>query len=277
MSELFASISRDVAAKKITEEAGVEAIREINFLEFDIKEIEQVQNANWLPDDVAVDIMRKWMRQQDNLLLELRANLVLTPTVVKSRLEEFVAAIAKPSNHVDLTIENVIHKLATGGGVREAVNVISQGLITCVAEAARDRNTIEDLFSYDPEKSFLSAAKADASIIIGLPPFLRLQLTSYVLGAPPKREGVRAEGSMSGWHLQGSNDENNFTTFLDIQDGNTDLQRGASEKVFPVANSDQQGFYRYFKLTQKGTNHQGNTSIILQRIDFSGKLTIVRD
>lgn len=279
--QTFKAVSEQVHNKQLTQEEGLAQVNDLKFNNFDIDEIKAVQEADWLPDDFAVSVMKGWMRQQDQLLLQLRANLVLTPEIPKERLVEFATAVRRPSTDINLQIENVIEKISTAGGTRKYMNPMTNGLISVesLSDSSKHENKLNMLFEEGIENYFVSASQQGQWIIIGLPPFLRLQVTSYTLGAPPEKAGIRAKGGLASWHLQGSNDKEQFSTTIDNINDNKDLAEGGAIHTFnvPIKPNQPAEFFRYFKLTQTGTNHQLNGSIYLSKIDFSGNLIISRD
>lgn len=279
--ETFKAVSEQVKRGSLEVNEGLEQVKELKYNDFDMDEIKAVQEATWLPDDFAVSIMKGWMRQQDQLLLQLRANLVLTPEISKQRLIEFATAVRRPSTSIDLRIENIIEKIATAGGTRKYINPMTNGLITVesLSDSSKQENKLTMLFEEGIENYFVSASQQGQWIIIGLPPFLRLQVTSYTLGAPPEKQNVRAQGGLASWHLQGSNDKEQYSTTIDNVNDNKDLAEGGAVHTFkvPIKPNQPVEFFRYFKLTQTSSNHQLNGSIYLSKIDFSGNLIISRD
>ena len=275
-AQRFEELSKSVTSGSMTPESALAEVEKMNFLLFDIDDIELVQNADWLPDDVAVKIMKEWMHQQDEILLKLRAHLVLTPTISKDRLKEFTEAIRSPSNEPDLIIKDVIEQIATAGGTRDALNPLTNGLISCSSQSEIGDHPMAHLFSFEKGKYYMSNSVQGQYLTVSLPPFLQLQVTEYTLGAPPKREGQAAEGGMSSWQLEGSNDQKNWVT-IDLQSDNKDLRRADSVKTFAVAEPEKRGFFTHFKLTHTGENHQGNFSIHLSKFDLSGKLIIHKE
>jgi hypothetical protein len=283
--ERFLDISERVRDGSLSPEQGMEQIKnpEIDFLRFDIDQIKGVQDAEWLSDEVAVNIMKSWMRRQNEILLELRAHLVVTPTIPKERLLEFTRAVRNPSQEPDLVVEDIIYSLATAGGTREPVNPLTEGLISAAAssELQDQSHRLPELFNFkrapgQPAPYYMSNSTAGQWITISLPPFLKAQVVSYKLKAPPRVEGKKAQGGISSWNLQASDDLKNFQVTLDIQTENKDLQNVDAVAVFPVR-SDQKGFYRHFRLTNAGQNHQNNLSIFLAGFDITGKLIICRE
>jgi hypothetical protein len=250
-------------------------VRSIDFDSFDIDEIKLVRDAAWLPDDLAADILKGWVRHQDQILLKLRAHLVVTPAVDKPTLREFTRAIRKPSEEPPVIVEDVIHKLATAGGTRAAVNAKDANLIIATASSEIAGHPLSHLFSPSPNEFFMSNCTQAQSIVVSLPPFLKLQLRSYKLGAPPKEEGKSVVGGISSWHIDGSNDPNNFQDLLDAQSANRDLVAAGAVHRFAVTDSHKT-FYQHFRLTNDGQSHQNNLSILLSEFDLSGVLIICR-
>jgi len=276
--ELFLDICRRVESGELKADEGMSEIkdRKIQFLDFDIDQIQAVQNAAWLSDEVAVDIMKSWMRRQDEILLLLRAHLVVRPTISKDRLLEFTRAVRNPAQEPDLIVEDIIYQLATAGGTRDAVNPMEEGLITAVPSSELPDHRLCDMFSFQPGKYWLSQATQSQYVTITLPPFLKAHVVSYKLRGPPRAEGRKAQGGISSWTLYASNDEKNFQTTLDIRTENKDLLEADSVAVFPVT-SEQPGYYRCFRLVNTGVNHQNNLSIFLAGFDLTGKLIICRE
>ncbi|KAH0787361.1 hypothetical protein GPJ56_008713 [Histomonas meleagridis] len=272
--ENFKEINGKVVKKEMTVEEGANACQSINFMNFDIYQIKLVQDATWLPDEFAVNILKSWIRRQDELLLQLRANLVLTPTLFKEQLLKYISAIASPStqNESDLIVENIIEKIATSGGSQEYLNPLQYNLIFAEASnpSSKKEFDILNLFDFKETSYFVSSPSQNTSIIIGLPHFLKVKLTSYTLWGPPKLN-QKAQGGPSSWALYGSNDKSNFKINLDTQASNKDLEREDAVATFKVSDP---GYYRYFKFVMTGTNHINNLSIYLKRFDISGILII---
>ena len=270
--ETFQLISKKVQEGSLSPTEGEQQIKGLNFLSFDIDQIKYVQEATWLSDEVAVSILKNWMREQDRVLLELRANLVLTPEISKQRLLEFYEASRCPSHEPNLEVKNIIYSLATAAGTREYYNPIKYQLITYKinTDVERFQKSFVDLFENEPGHYYLSSPHQDEYFIITLPPFLKVQITSYTIGAPPQLN-QKAQGGIQSWHLQGSNDEVNWTS-IDIQ--NEDQHLLLPDSVHEYTVMEPKGFFRSFKLTNLRPNHQGTLSIIIGKFDINGKLLI---
>jgi hypothetical protein len=175
-----------------------------------------------------------------------------------------------------LIIEDIIRSIATAGGTRTAVNPVTEGLISAQASSEVGEHRVSELFDFvNSGKYFMSNAQQSQFVIVSLPSFLKLQVTAYTLGAPPLVENKKAHGGVSSWILEASDNPDAFQVVIDSRNDTRDLQGAGAVQTFSV--SECPGFYRHFKLTQTGPNHQGNLSIFLSRFDFSGKLTIHRE
>jgi hypothetical protein len=126
----FDAICRSVEEDPTSVDNARAKIKDIDFLSFNIDEIQRVQDATWIRDEKAVDIMKCWMRRQDEILLKLRAYLVVTPTITKDQLLEFTQSVRNPSRQPDLIVTDIIRRLATAGGTRAAVNPYTEKLIS---------------------------------------------------------------------------------------------------------------------------------------------------
>jgi hypothetical protein len=273
----FDDVCRRVESSATTPDDAIQAIKSIDFIQFDIDQIQRVQDAQWLPDEIAVDIMKRWIRRQDEILLKLRAYLVVTPTITKDELLGFTQTVRNPSREPNLIVTDVFRRLATAGETREPVNPLVEKLITASASSELPDHKLADLFSFNPEKFFVTQSTGSQWFIVSLPPFLKIQVTAYKLKAPPKESSKRAQGGISSWHLQASDDIKTFSVTVDLQTENKVLQAGGSEGVFQVPRENNIGFYRHFKLDHRGANHQGNNSILLAGFDLTGELIICRE
>jgi hypothetical protein len=273
----FDDICRRVEDNEMSSEDAIQAIKPINFIQFDIDQIQRVQDATWLPDETAVEIMKRWMRRQDEVLLKLRAYLVVTPTITKDQLLDFTQAVRNPSREPTLIVTDVFRRLATAGDTRDPVNPLIEKLITASASSELPDHKLSDLFSFDPDKFFVTQSSGSQWFIVSLPPFLKIQATAYKLRAPPKDASKKAQGGIASWHLQASDDIKNFNVTIDHQTESKQLQTGGAEAVFQVPPENNVGFFRHFKLTHSGANHQGNNSILLAAFDLTGELIICRE
>ena len=272
----FRDISNKVNSKELTVEAALEQIKNINFNLFSIDDIELVQKADWLPDQEAVNIMKGWMRLHDQVLLQLRAFLVVTPEITKDQLITFVKAVQIPSQVPSLTVENIIHKLATAGGAREFKNPVTAGLIT-IDNYPKDRtNTLYKIFEPNPEEYYLSSPQAQSSVTISLPPFLKVQIEKYQIGTPKVNQTKK--GGIQSWVLEVTDDPTASSWKKQIATVQNDQQL-AKENVTVTYEADNKeaGFYRHIRLVSTSQSHIGNLSLVLRDFDITGKLIISKD
>ena len=282
--ELFREVHSEISQKEnpTIEEisAAVSKLQSIDFLQFDIDEIKLIQQAKWLPSDFAVNVLKSWMHQQDQLIMEIRGYLVYHPNISKERLVEFSRAIQKPSVPIDLVTDNIIMRIATTGYSKEFVNPQKNRLIFAKQDpettAKQSMHPIEHLFDNDNNTYFSSQPRNKVSIIISLPPFLKANLTAYTLRGPPEIKEQTSQGGPANWVLQGLNNIDDFSdaVLIDQQTENNDFSKPNAEKTFPV---EKKGYFRHFRLINTDRNHQGNYSIVLSKFDISGTLIINND
>lgn len=273
----FDDISSKVEKKEMTVEEALVAIKDIDFNLFTIDDIESVQNASWLPDQEAVNIMKGWMRLQDQVLLELRAFLVVTPEITKDMLITFVKAAKIPSQVPSLTVENVINKLATAGGAREFKNPVTAGLIQ-IENSPKDSRAADlyKIFDPDPKNYYLSSPQQQSAIIITLPPFLKIQIEKYQIGTP--KGSSSKKGGLQSWVLEVTDDitASNWKKQIAQVQNNTQLMTDNTTVTFDV-DDPKAGFYRHIRLMSTGQSHLGNLSMVLKNFDITGKLIISKD
>jgi hypothetical protein len=198
--------------------------------------------------------------------------------VSKTAVEGVAAAIASPSSAGEaFIVHNIIERLATGGGTRAFLNPAQNGLITVEVEnianePAPDADTgVYKAFDNNPNTSYRSAPGRDRWIKITLPPFIKVEVTSYTLSTKVP--------SLRSWVLRRSLDGKDSWEDLDSVSGSdvfSDADRQAvfaepRVKTFPV---NAKGYGRVFLLKQTDDNAQGNASIYLGSIDFSGRVLI---
>jgi hypothetical protein len=265
---LFRNTCRDFQSKTISLEDAIQIISTIDFTLFSLEDMEDVENADWLPDDVHVNCLRSFLDAQDANLLKIRSYLAVTSTVSADLLNAFVDSIWAPHHCLELDIKNVIQLLATGGGSRAYENPVVLGLVTAETDSELSLKNcyLQDMFSGDPSKFFRSSPKQNPSFVVGLPPFLQISVTAYTLQAPPKKEGMKS------WTLQGSLDKENWIGLANVVD-NMALGEPGAIAVFPLPEKSQR--FRWFKVTQKDVNHGKTLSIVLSMFDLSGEVTLV--
>ena len=273
---------------KLTDDQ-LQQIKDLDYSNFTIEQIKDVQEATDLPDDLAVYILKNWMRRQDDLLLNLRGNLIYSPEVSKARLQEFVNMMRCPNEGCkkELVVENILEKIATGGGLRTKVPLINpnkfdEGVIRFdhVKSTNEAKANVQALLDFDTKTFYHGQAAQNAFIILGLPPFMKVKLTKYKLGAPPKLQDRTSKGGLKSWALYGSNDweEIHTGTCPRIHSCQDDQKLSAAEAVdtFDV-DSPENDYFRYFKLMITNTNHQSTLEILLSVIDFTGNIIISRE
>jgi hypothetical protein len=267
---LFNETSDRVRAHSLSVEDADSILDTIDFSLFSLDQMEPVEDADWIPDDVCVRILRTWTRAQEENMGQIRSYLAFTPTVSKSLLLTFVDAIFQPHQSLSLTVENVIYLLATGGGTRPYENPIKTKLISVFSdcELTVDHVALRNLFSGDPAKFFRSQPKPNASFVVHLPPFLHVAVTSYTIRSSraEKADGLKC------WTLEGSLDNENWF-ILDTQVENMELAQPSVEAVFRLERKSPP--CQWFRLTQKNLNHAKTLCIVISGFDVSGEVKLV--
>lgn len=101
----FLAVAKRVEAKEITKEQGMVDVSKLNYENFSIDDIKCVQDAKWLSPDFSVDIMKRWIRKQDQIILQIRASLFLSPIVAKDTVNQYIEAAQNPSSEVNMKID----------------------------------------------------------------------------------------------------------------------------------------------------------------------------
>lgn len=265
---------------KITPDA-IKSIREIDFTLLNIDEISVIEKADRLPDDLALEILKRWMHKQNDVLSNIRGKLLYTGNVEVDHFKQFIEAMKCPSISCDCVVENILYQIATGGGtLKEPAELInlndsSLGLIDYDQTKSNFRNDqIKNLFDFNPETFYIGPSLENSYVTITLPPFLKVNLTSYELRGPKKMDR-NEQGGIKSWKIYGFNQSEN-KVLLDAVDNNNDLSSPYSSKKFVVKNNENQ-YFRNFQILNSGLNHQNNQSIILSGFDISGNLIIEDD
>ena len=294
--EIYDSPSSYDSEGKLTA-AAANQISQIDFLSFSISDIKVVQDATKLPDDLAVNILKKWMIQQDRLLSDLRGYLIYTPSISKERLSDFLSVMKNPSQECNLIVNNILYQLSTGGGLRDPIPLINLSKPEESLIEYEDRpqsnseinHTIEYLFnpnieaenqhSQDP-KFYNGSLVNNQFLIIGLPPFLKVKLTSYRIRAPPLVKNSRAKGGLRSWNIYGGNSIEEISDTLNAHEihsvkEDSQLENPNSEATYTVDNQTE--YYRYFKIKNDGRNNQGNNALLLSAFYISGCIQICKE
>jgi hypothetical protein len=152
---LFRETSGRVRAQSLSVDDAVSILETIDFSLFSLDEMEPVGDADWIPDELCVRILRTWARAQEENMAQIRSYLAFTPTVSKSLLRSFVDAIFQPHRSLSLTVENVIELLATGGGTRPCGNPMKAKLISVSSdcELTVDHVALRNIFPAIPRSS----------------------------------------------------------------------------------------------------------------------------
>lgn len=268
----FEAVCAKVNSKEMAVDQALVEIKDIDFMRFSIDQMEKVQNADWLPDEKYVEIMKGWIRLHDQVLLQLRAYLVVTPEITKEMLVNFVKAVQQPSEVPNITVDKIISLLATAGGTRPFVNPITQGLIKVSGTKPNVQSSYASVYDEDKDKHFSSLPEDKAHIIFELPPFLKAQVTKYYVGCSQKLNGI------CNWSFEGTNDER-LTDWksIDTRKSDTKLARDCKLAEYEITNPESFEFYRFFRIMIFDITHNQNKQLVLRDFDISGKLIISKN
>lgn len=260
----FISTSEDLNSNKISIEEATRQIQHLDFDSLSLDEIKVVEDSDWIPDDLYVKIIRSWTNNQDRNINYIISYLTMTNSIGKAQMLSFVDAVFKPKNALSLEVENIIEKIATGGGNREFVNPVKLKLITAMTDDEIPTETLKlhNLFSGDPTKRFQSKAKPKASFRISFPSYMKIIPRSYKLTAPSQMKGPKT------WALQAKTDQEGWIDISTEKNSPILNSRGA-EGVFQI-NPQTNTAYSSFQFVLLDQTHENNYSLALSSFDISG-------
>lgn len=275
---------------KLTQQA-LNLLDAIDYSKFDIDEIKVVQDSKDIPDGLAVKILKGWMRRQDDVLLNIRGSVIYQPEIAMQRLQQFYDMMRCPTRQSknDLIVEDVLYKIATGGGKRSANAValidpvkFDNGIIRFYqSEVGNDiKSNVHCLLDFKKDTYYHNKTTQGPYFIIGLPSFMKVRLTSYKLTAPKYTDNRTLQGGPKSWDIFGSNNWNDIKSGNPIKiqsiNGDMNLRAAGSEHRYEVDLDDDQ-YFRYFKFQSTGQNHQTTLEIDLAGFDISGNVITCRD
>lgn len=261
---------------------ALEKISKLNFSLLNIDDIEVIENAEKLPDELALSILKRWMYNQNSVLSNIRGNLIYKSKIPSETFREFIEAMKCPSKECNYVVEDILLKISTGGGIDEPSCLIdfeksSNGLIgfdQIKSSNYNNSSSIVNLFDFKLDTFYVSAPLENSYFTITLPPFLKVRLTSYKMISPPDTSDRTAVGGIKSWKIVGFNQKNEKID-LDTRINNEDLRKPSAVARFDVKPND--FYFRNFQVINTGLNHQNNQSIILAGFDISGTLLIEND
>lgn len=279
---------------ELTQKAKQE-LEAIDYTKFTYKDIEAVEKLKKLPIELVNKIFKGFMRRQDELLLNIRGNLLYQPLVKKDVLGDFFEMLRCPTpgcnnNLVVKDILRKIHASIASNGENQNNSDFSlindkkfnDGVIKfdqSQFDLRDSNNSPRCLLDFKNETYYHNLSSNQAHFIIGLPPFMRVKLTSYKLRGPPKIGQRDKQGGPKSWVIDASNDwdkiKNDAVRIHAVQN-DTHLKNPDDEHEFDVELEDDQ-YYRYFKFTLNGENHQGEFGIYLSCFDISGVIEICEE
>ncbi|OHT06903.1 hypothetical protein TRFO_25014 [Tritrichomonas foetus] len=264
----FKEIDGKLSTGELTNEEAVAAIKELDFNLLTLDDIEVVEDAEWIPDDLYIEIFRSWTKNQEHNINQICSYLIMHSSIGQDQMMSFIDSVFRPSSSLSLIVENIISKLATGGGVRPYENPVTLGLITASSpnEMPLAKFKLFNLFSDNPSDCFQSTPKPNASFKFSFPPYMKIQPASYTITLPPEKPGPKT------WVLQGSNNDTDWTDIADETNSQALGQKGATA-TFQI--EKKLGPFSSFQFINKDLTWAGNQTIALSGFDLSGEVHLV--
>ena len=240
-------------------EANVEKVKDINFLCFSLKDIEKVENCQWLPTSFIVKTLREWMKTQDSNTNAAMSYLGFVRTIDPQLLNTIVNSIFVPANTFEVEVTDIIDTIATANKTRPHLNPVETGIIHVKSLQTMPKKELSTIFS-GPNKGLFNATPSDGNFaLFEFPPFLSVHPTSYKLKSGPKNFPTT-------WKFEASVDSDKWEK-IDEKTDDTSLCEEGKEVSFPV---QAVGYFRFFRITQTGTNHNQNKQLVFAGFDISG-------
>lgn len=267
-------INQSVTSGNISQDDGFEALKELDFTYLSFDDMEQFEEMDWIPDDFYVDTIRKFIEKQDENIKRIKAFLFVNSTISKQMLLEFIDSIFIPSQTLCCEAENLFHLLGTAGNSRPYTNptISSDGIpilsVSCEQEMILVKKKLFNAFDEDSSTCFCSnSTKPNVTILIDLPEFLQVSITSYSITGPVDGASPRS------WVIMGSTDKKNWFEITNVV-GSNELVEPSSEAKFVVSNPSPYCTYIQFKQTEP--NNKKNNSLSIAKFDISGNIRLVR-
>ena len=275
--EKFREISKQFEGNNsLTEEhknSNIDLVKEINFNNFSIEEIEELENCTWLPESFIVTKLRAWMDQDDDVINDIMSYLIFTETIQPDLLREIIATVISPSNGFNHKIDNIIYTLSRASDKNVYLNPVEAKIISVESSQTQPKKDLSKIFEKDPITSnpsvdniyFSTTPSENNYACFILPDFLSVSLTAYTIKRGPKNFPIS-------WSLEGSNDNEKWTV-IDNKSQDQSLCQKQQEVTFEI--KEPVGYFRYFKIIQKGLNSDNNSQFVLGGFDISGYAKIV--
>lgn len=288
MSDTFTQFNSTISqhdSGALSDSAALTALESLDYSRLTYIEVNKLTaalDAPWIPRSFAVRVLKTWMRLQDRVLDEVRSYLFFTPELSGSDVKSYANSFGNPSEHrsSDFVVENVIGKLVADprkpGATRG--NPVALGLIAVDVTAKLSPSvSVNQLFDMRDDTFFQTISVPDASVIIELPPFMRVRPTAYTLWSISKCASKHESSAPRTWVLNGSNDlALPWTTLHRVSDpkqesGVAQLKEFNRSATFAVPECREFFHYFQFKVID---NHSNNQCIQLKRFDISGVVLI---
>lgn len=263
----FEEISQKVN-KEISKEEGEKLLEKIDFTTFSRKEILKFSESEWISDEAAAKYLDVWENADNETSLQIRAYVLLTNIIDKETLQKIVESTNSCRTDLNIVVNDILNNLATANGTREFMNPLAVNVIKAWIDPQDpqiSQQGILNLFDGNP-LTYLEASSMNHSIIIQLPSWLRVRMTSYKISSPNNKGGIKT------WTIYGSNDLSKWELISSVVDDDK-LSYPQVENTYPVDEHCPNLYFNSFKISTK-TNHNNGKTFIASSFDFSGKVTL---
>jgi len=209
----FEEISQKVATE-ISKEDGEKLLEKIDFTTFSRDEILKFSESEWISDEAAAKYLDIWENADNETSLQIRAYTLLTNIINKPTLQKIVDSTNSCRTDLSTVVNDILNNLATADKTREFMNPLTGKIIKAWIEPQDiqiSQQGILKLFDGDPN-TYLEANTMEQSIIIQLPSWLRVRMTSYKISSPHNKGGIKT------WTIYGSNDLSRWELISSVVD-----------------------------------------------------------
>jgi len=240
-----------------------EELDKINFLTFNIEEIDQVSDCEWIPSKHKNSILQKWIQNQNLVINRGRSNLFFQNTLKPEEVYHLLDSCFCPSKFVPTITEKIFEQIST---LKPNQDLASYGF-SFLSEVENPQHPPAHGFAYGKDVYFQSNPKVNTFAHISLPAFISINPTKYRIESNTKY-GVKS------WLVQGSVDGNVWIDIHSVND-NSALSETPSQAIFNVNRTDL--FFSHFRVIQKGPNHAGSSHLCFTGFDLYGSVLLKSD
>ena len=258
--EKFLSIKDSISKKQISDDEIIILLKEINFYDFSLEDIQLVEDSDWIPIDFQVEILRNWINNQDNIIDSIKTYLFFKNTISNDLFKEFLDLCLNPNKNKRFEVKNILKSILTANETRPIVDITSLDLFNFKSEIHDQNHLPQHGFSQKNNEYFQSYPKNNSFLEIILPNFMTVSLTNYKFSNP-------TQYGLKSWIIQGSNDGINYID-IDVQINNSSLL--LTNSTINININENNNYYNRIKITQIDFNHSQTLYLVISQFDFSG-------